>query len=97
MSSTSTKESHISHINMISFIGQSVNDLTINERKEIYKIMGNSSMDESKVQEKGDGILIKFKDIPRPVIQEIYNYIVRKLGEKQEQLDNCTVENDETE
>ena len=82
-------------IDMIIFIKQRVNDLTDFERKEIYQIIDNGNIDESKVQEKGDGILIKFKDIPRHSILEVYNYMTKKLHEKQEQLDNCTVENAE--
>lgn len=80
-------------IDMIILIKQRINDLTDNERKEIYQIIYNSNIDEDKIQEKGDGILIKFKDISRPTISEVYKFMIRKLGEKQVQLDNCTVEN----
>lgn len=82
-------------IDMIIFIKQRVNDLTDNERKEIYQIIDSSNIDEGKIQEKGDGILIKFKDIPRTAILDVYNFMIRKLNEKKEQLDNCTVENEE--
>lgn len=90
---TSVKDNTVDVIDMIIFIKQRVNDLTDNERKEIYQIIDSSNIDDGKIQEKGDGILIKFKDIPRTAILEMYNYMTRKLNEKQEQLNNCTEEN----
>lgn len=86
--------SNVDVISMIMYIKQRVNDLTDNERKEIYQIIGSSDIDDSKVQEKGDGILIKFKDIPQSVIKSMYVYMVKKISEKQEQLNNCTEENE---
>ncbi len=82
-------------IEMIKFIKQRVNDLSDVERKEIYRIIYNSDMDQFKIQEKGGGLQIKFRDIPRVVIIDIHRYMKNKISEKEDRLKNCTEENAE--
>ena len=93
MSAPDSKTEPVDIIDMIMLIKQRVSDLSDTERKEIYQIIYSSSIESDKIQEKGSGIQIKFKDIPRSAISDVYYYITRKLAERMQQLENCTEEN----
>jgi hypothetical protein len=80
-------------IEMILFIQQRVGDLSLTEKKDIYQIINNSNVEDSKIQEKGGGIQIKFKNIPSPTIVEIYNFIKKSIERKLECLNDFTEEN----
>ena len=62
----------MSPINMIKYIKRNVDYLSINERQDILQMIINALPDDSKIQTKGDGTQIKFKDIPSPTIASIY-------------------------
>jgi hypothetical protein len=89
-------KSEMDIIDMIKFITQRVNDLSETERKEIYRIIYNSDIDSNKIQEKGGGIQIKFRDIPQTAIVSVYQYMKKRISEKEDRLKNCTEENEET-
>lgn len=63
----------------IRFICENINELRRNFRKEILQIMMGSQIPESKIYEKGGGIQIKIVDIPKELINTIYNYIGKKM------------------
>jgi hypothetical protein len=75
-------ESKISITDMIKYIERNVNELSISEKQDILHIIMNSSIENRKVQTKGDGTQIKFKDIPKYTIVSIYHYIKDKLAIK---------------
>jgi hypothetical protein len=68
----------------IRFICENINELRRNFRKEILQIMLGSQIPESKIYEKGGGTQIKISDVPKELINTIYNYIGKKL--------ECTLE-----
>jgi hypothetical protein len=63
----------------IRFICENINELRRNFRKEILQIMLGSQITESKIYEKGGGTQIKIADIPKELINTIYNYIEKKM------------------
>lgn len=75
---------------MIKFIKQQVNLLTVEERNSILQTLLNSSIDESKIQEKGDGTQIKWCYIPDSILAVIYNYVKNRLDIKQKELSSFT-------
>jgi hypothetical protein len=82
-------------INMIIYIKQKVSDLSITDRKNILRIIMKTGIDDNKIQSKGNGTQIKFKDITSDTIQLIYNFIQAKITDKIEKLKNFTEENSE--
>jgi hypothetical protein len=63
----------------IRFICENINELRRNFRKEILQIMLGSQIAESKIYEKGGGTQIKISDIPKELINTIYNYVGKKI------------------
>lgn len=84
-----------SELDMIMYIKQSIGDLSPDELKNILQIIMNSGIDENKIQEKGNGTQIKYKDIPKETIVAISTYIKNKLDDKMQKLKNFTQENEE--
>lgn len=66
---------------MREYLKQHVNDLSKEEKKGFLEILLNS-MDESKIQTKGDGTQIRLNDIPDKVIKSVYAYTKNKLFDK---------------
>ncbi len=79
-------------INMIIYIKQKIDDVSIDDRKNILRII-KASVDDNKIHSKGNGTQIKFKDLPIEVVQQIYTYIHEKLIMKMDNLKNFTEEN----
>ena len=67
------------HDMKVRFICENINELRRNFRKEILQIMLGSQINESKIREKGGGTQIKISDIPKELINTLYNYIKKKL------------------
>lgn len=63
----------------IRFICENINELRRNFRKEILQIMLGSQIPEDKIYEKGGGTQMKISDIPKELINTIYNYIGKKI------------------
>lgn len=82
-------------IDMIMYIKQSISDLSHEELKNILQIIINSGIDDHKIQEKGNGTQIKYKDIPKETIIAIHQYIKTKIDDKIQKLKNFTQENEE--
>jgi len=70
------------HQDMVKFIKRNVNDISIEERKEILQIIINSSTDDSKIHTKGDGTVVSFKDLDQATVSAIYNFIQLKIANK---------------
>jgi hypothetical protein len=77
-------------ITKILFIKRNINELITEELRDILQIILNANIDDKKIQEKGGGTQIKFKDIPVHVINEIYDYIFKKIKEKVDKLAEYT-------
>jgi hypothetical protein len=67
---------------IVKYIKHNVGDLSVTERQDILQMIVNSSIDDSKIQTKGNGTQIKIRDIPRPTVYMIHNYIQTKLLNK---------------
>lgn len=63
----------------IRFICENINELRRNFRKELLQMMIGSQIPESKIYEKGGGTQIKISDIPKELINVMYNYVKKKL------------------
>ncbi len=63
----------------IFYINENINDLKLNNRKDILQMIIGSEIEEDKIVEKGNGTQIKFSDISPELLQSIYNYIYNIL------------------
>lgn len=90
-----TKSTKDDVINMIIFIKQKVDDLSITDRRDILKIIIKAGVDDHKIHSKGNGTQIKFKDLSVDCILSIHSYIQAKISDKIEKLKNFTEENSE--
>jgi hypothetical protein len=76
----------ISKNRMIAYIKHHVGDLSIEERRGVIQMLVNSSIPGRKIQTKGDGTQVKFRDIPETVVSMIYNYIDTRVANKKDEL-----------
>lgn len=67
------------------FITDNVNELSIQDRREILQMIYNSQS-RSKLKEKGGGTQIKLNDLSEQLIEKIYNNIVKKLADQKIEL-----------
>jgi hypothetical protein len=65
--------------NKLIFITDNINELLIQDRREILQILYNSPS-RSKLNEKGGGTQIKLNDLSEQLVEKIYNYITIKLS-----------------
>jgi hypothetical protein len=63
---------------MCLYICNSIDDLNIQNRKDVLQIIYNSSS-QNKITEKGNGSQIKMNDLPVVLIRTIYDFINQKL------------------
>ena len=77
----------------VGYIQKNIGELNHNEKISILQNILNSSIDEKKIQEKGNGTQVKFRDLTPEIIEEIYNFIIQKVQEKTEKLMYITEEN----
>jgi hypothetical protein len=73
-------------ITYINYIDKYIDDLTTEEKLNIYKIIMDYSINENLIIEKGAGIEIKFKHLSPEIITNIYNFIRSKLIKKQNEI-----------
>jgi hypothetical protein len=71
---------------MIAYIKRHVDDLLVSERQDILQIVMNSPIEDKKIQTKGNGTQIRFKDLDQSTILTIYTYIQTKLQVKMSML-----------
>ena len=79
-------------INQILFINKNISELSNADYIGILQILLNSTIDEKKIQEKGGGTQIKYKDIPPEIINNIYEYVNYRLKDKMSRLNTFTKE-----
>lgn len=79
-------------IDMIIYIKQKTPDISLVDRKEVLRIIMKSGIDDHKIQSKGNGTQIKFKDLTNTTIIQIYNFIKTKILDKMQKLDQLTEE-----
>ncbi len=63
----------------ILYICDNINELKLNNRKEILQMIIYSSIDPEKIIEKGNGTQVKISDINDTLLKNIYNYIHNKF------------------
>jgi len=80
------KDSKQSTEDMIDYIQHNIDDLLIKERQDILQMIINS-VEDKKIQTKGNGTQIKIDDIPIATIKMIYTYIQTKLNSKKNELE----------
>lgn len=64
---------------IILYLDDKVNELRLNHRTEILQMILYSSIEDSKVVEKGNGTQVKFSDIPNELLLSIYNFVHNKV------------------
>jgi len=69
----------------IIFITDNINELMLQDRRNILQIIYNSHL-RSKLKEKGGGTQIKVQDLTDNIIKKIYDIIIKKLDEQRLQL-----------
>ena len=79
--STTKDISEISNATKESFIFDNINDLLIDDRKDILQIIYNSQH-RSSLNEKGNGVQIKLSDLSPQIIEKIYTTIIKKLQDQ---------------
>jgi len=79
-------------INQILFINKNISELSNADYIGILQILLNSTIDEKKIQEKGGGTQIKYKDIPPEIINNIYDFVNYRLKDKMSRLATFTKE-----
>jgi hypothetical protein len=79
-------------IDMIIYIKQKTPDIALADRKEVLRIIMKSGIDDHKIQSKGNGTQIKFKDLPNNTIIQVYNFIKMKILDKMQKLEQLTEE-----
>lgn len=65
------------------FISDNINEISIDDRKDILYLLYNSCHRE-KLKEKGNGTQIKMKDLADEMIDKIYDLINKKIKENME-------------
>ena len=64
-----------------SFIFDNVNELSLQDRREILQIIYNSQF-RSKIKEKGNGVQIKIEELSESIIDKMYNTLLRRNSEQ---------------
>lgn len=77
---------------MIAYITQTIPDVPQQDRKEILRIIRNSGVSDDKIQTKGGGTQIKFRDMNPRTIMNIHTYLTKKITNKMDMLMSLTEE-----
>jgi ABC-type uncharacterized transport system permease subunit len=64
----------------LDFICESVDDLLIQDRKELLNLILGSTIKREKIREKASGVQIMVDDIPREIILSLCSFIQQKLS-----------------
>lgn len=75
------KEKEVTRDEKMTYVCTHINDISTGQRKELAKmIVGEASMNESNIKEKGEGIQIKTDCIPVPLVNAMYSFIYNLLN-----------------
>lgn len=77
---------------VVRFINYNIVSMSKSDKEEILQMIFMSDIDESKIQDKGGGAQVKFKDIPVNVILDIHKKMEQKLEKKKNDLKNIPIE-----
>jgi len=64
-----------------SFIFENINELSLQDRREILQIIYNSQF-RSKINEKGNGVQIKLEELSDTIIDKIYKTSLQKSADQ---------------
>ena len=64
----------------LDFIHENVDDLLKEDREELLRVIRGSTIDQTKIRQKEDGVQIMFDDIPREIISTLYSFVQQKLA-----------------
>jgi len=73
----------------ITTIQRKISELQSGDLKTILSFIMQSSIEDEKIHEKGSGTEIRYSDMSSELIEKIYNFILAKDVEKNQQLDYC--------
>ena len=73
-------------IDMIIYIKQTIPDVSLTHRKEILRIIQSSGISDHKIQTKGGGTQVKFKDLNATTITLINNFLKERISNKMDKL-----------
>ena len=73
-------------IDMIIYIKQTIPDVSLQHRKEILRIIQTSGINDDKIQTKGGGTQVKFKDLNADTIHIINNFLKDRMSNKLDKL-----------
>lgn len=79
-------------IDMIMYITQTIPDVSQQDYKEILRIIQKSGISDHKIQTKGGGTQVKFKDMPHAAIVNIHMFLKKKITSKMDKLALLTEE-----
>ncbi len=79
-------------IDMTIYITRTIPDVTQQDYKEIIRILLKSGISDHKIQTKGGGTQVKYKDIPPMTIVAIHDYLKKKMASKMDMLATLTEE-----
>lgn len=65
-----------------------VNDLSIAERQELLQMIVNADVPDRFIRTKGNGTEITLKYIPENTFIDMYNYVKKKISDKQQALES---------
>lgn len=88
----SSKEETAKLINAINYISQKNNDVSVEDRRDILKIIMSSGVSNDQIHTKGNGTEIKYKNIPVDCIYRIQSFIEQRISEKIEKLKSMSNE-----
>ena len=71
--------------NKLTFITDNINELLIQDRREILQMIYNSAS-RSKLKEKGGGTQIKLNDLSEQLMEKIYDSVKLKLTDQKLEL-----------
>ena len=75
----------------IEFICENINEIKHTHRVEALQLILGSNIDRKKIVEKGSGTQIKISDLPKDIINVIYNFISRKIAFQSEELEKSDI------
>ncbi len=75
------------------FIYNNLNQLSLQERKNVLQIIISSGTEENKIITKNNGVLVKGNDLSENCIKQIYTYIENCIINKTNEINNLIKKN----
>ena len=71
---------------MKKYINQNVDEISLDERKMVLKMIIDHSVEDSKIHTKGNGTMVAYKDMNKSLIISLYTFIQSKINFKISEL-----------